>query len=237
MSDIINYSEFDSSIFNKKVGRVDLKGINNECLNEILKFSEKNLYKIIFIRDYQCDYTIFNKLKWNQLKLTDIKINLINKNLPSAELKMDGYYYNDLYKKKDIKKLEEIIFQIAIRSQYYLFFNKKIAYKIYSIWLSNSLNKTVADHFYILKEIDNDKIVGFAAIANSEITLIAINDKYQGKGIGGIFLNNILFDLKDKGLKECSVGTQLSNRTAINFYNKSGFYFKNYRFDFMLVLD
>lgn len=56
---------------------------------------------------------------------------------------------------------------------------------------------------------------------------LAVHPAYQGKGIGGLLLNDFLRECQRRSLREVSVNTQLSNAPSQGLYERFGF-FRNY---------
>lgn len=58
---------------------------------------------------------------------------------------------------------------------------------------------------------------------------IGIDSQVQGKGVGGILVQNFLKELKSKGIYEVNLTTdRLNNKRANQFYKKLGFTLKRY---------
>ena len=238
--DLIQYSEFDSEIFNKKVGRVSVSGVNHELVTKIRKEGDSKKFEIIFVQDNECDYTELNNIKSRGFNLSDIKVRLINSKLPSSVNQHPDVYLSKNYSEEDFASLYKIVSQIALLSQYNKLFGEEIALNLYEKWLINSLDYKVADICYFLREKRTDSAIGFIGIQIekniSDITLVGLDQKFHGKGVSKIFMEYVLRDLHRNGILECSVGTQLQNSRALKFYNRMGFYFRSFSFDFVLLL-
>lgn len=237
---MIQYSEFDSEIFDKRIGRVSVPGVNHELVSGIKREGKTRDFDIIFIQAIECDYHELNNIRLSGFKLSDIKMDLINSKLPSNRKQQDNVYLSKDYVETDFGSLNRLVSRIAMLSQYNKFFGKEIALKLYEKWLRNTLDYTEGYNRYFLRERESDTVVGFIAAQLDKttacMTLVAVDKKYQGRGVSQGFMGNVLADLSSGDIKKCSVGTQLQNRKAIKFYNSMGFYFNSYRFDFVLFL-
>ena len=84
------------------------------------------------------------------------------------------------------------------------------------------------EHFYVIKDNKENKIIGFIAfgiysIRISHIMIIAIHPNFQRKGIGSKLLNYCEEVLKNYLVKKVRLEVRTSNDIAINFYKKHGF--------------
>jgi len=82
----------------------------------------------------------------------------------------------------------------------------------------------------ILPYIENGKLVGFISyycndmtMQNAYLTLIAIDPKCQGKGIGKKLLTFSITDLAQKKFKNYSLEVAKNNKIAISLYEDYGF--------------
>jgi len=73
--------------------------------------------------------------------------------------------------------------------------------------------------------LDNKKIIGvgrghFNNNEEAQVRYMAIDNKYQGKGIGGMILDELEKRLKEKGARYVVLNAR---ETALNFYKKHGY--------------
>ncbi|OUU50697.1 MAG: hypothetical protein CBC25_07610 [Pelagibacteraceae bacterium TMED65] len=103
--------------------------------------------------------------------------------------------------------------------------SKKIASKIKVEWASNYFSGKRGEWMIVAEY--KSKIVGFLQLLKKSnntiiIDLIAVNEKYRGKGIAKNMISFAYFNCL-KNLKSIEVGTQISNSSSINMYTKLGF--------------
>lgn len=164
------------------------------------------------------------------------------------ELNLCDYQNTELYKKSNkvtifnnckfnIKDIYELSKQVYKQSRFYN--DKNIdsvkVEELYRIWIYNSYYKGFADNIYVY--LDNGEIQGFCVIQNAEqnnvrISLIGVDRKQKGKGIGSSILEKIINDNRKKDYKKCIVATRLSNINALNFYISNAFKFYKSEFIF-----
>ncbi len=89
------------------------------------------------------------------------------------------------------------------------------------------LSSMEVGHYSVVMHKDSD-ILGFAIyspiIPESHLLNIAIDPAYQGKGLGDKLLQQIILQNRTIGVKTISLEVRVSNLTAINLYEKRGFY-------------
>ncbi len=75
--------------------------------------------------------------------------------------------------------------------------------------------------------ITDYKLVGFgcywAVLEEAHITLLAINIDYQGQGLGQLLLYKLIEDAVKKKLERATLEVSVSNKRAIELYEKFGF--------------
>jgi dTDP-4-amino-4,6-dideoxy-D-galactose acyltransferase len=125
------------------------------------------------------------------------------------------------------EKLIELGLQAGIFSRFRtdINFQNKEFERLYTRWLENSVNKTIA--FKTILALNEKDIVGLVTLGRknnyADIGLIAVDKDYIGKGIGTDlihFADNLASEMKFEELK---VVTQLQNTRACNLYEKCNF--------------
>lgn len=93
-------------------------------------------------------------------------------------------------------------------------------------WSFGTLKNNQGERYLNLKLIENNQIIGFAICQTvlDEATLfnIAILPSYQGNGFGKLLLNELIIQLKEKGVQTLWLEVRESN-TARFLYEKIGF--------------
>lgn len=95
-------------------------------------------------------------------------------------------------------------------------------------WSEQALEKEIfnKDSLFCVCEIDK-KIIGYAGMyyvyTEGDITNIAIDKKYQGKGYAKELLNYMFELANSRGIKEFTLEVRVSNMNAIKLYEKLGF--------------
>jgi dTDP-4-amino-4,6-dideoxy-D-galactose acyltransferase len=95
---------------------------------------------------------------------------------------------------------------------------------LYRKWIDNSIQDTKT---VIYLALNNNSIIGFIACKISEytgdITLIAVNPKFHGLGVGKSLISKLENYLINENIDKLYVATQTSNLQALKFYKQIGF--------------
>ena len=167
---------------------------------------EKKKIQIIKKKNFKlinCNITFEKKIIQNKLH---------NKNIRLAKI-------------KDKKKIQNIAFNNFNQSRFSL--DKKLKKKsklIKSEWVNNYFKRKRGDALFLIEH--NKVIAGFVLLIynkqNLIIDLIAIDSKYQRKGLG-IQLINFIQSHYFKRFKKIIVGTQSNNKVSLKFYKRNNF--------------
>ena len=235
---MIRYSEFDSELLKRSVARAEVNGLTADLLEQLQNEQVERGMEVVLIRDTGLDFSILHTLPWNVLRLSDIKVLLSTNELPPKSYHRDGLTLSQELRLADLRPLNAMVSQIAELSQYRKFFGTEVSLKLYKKWLENSLSGDVADYCYVVRRDDDHEPVAFVASKMegrvAEATLVAVGARFKGIGIGQFLLLNVLHSLGVAGADSCIVASQISNHSALSFYNSLGFRFHSYRVDFIL---
>lgn len=209
----IKHLEWDSDFFELSVGSIHI-----EDEDDFLK-EELNKYDLVYI---------FSQNENLNFKLTDRKVTYKLRGLQKKEtpnfIEIDYYCHNET-------AYEELL-NLALQSgEYSRFkidsaFNNNDFVRLYTEWINNSINKTLASHIIIKKQ--DKKIVGFATLSKknetlADIGLVAVDENYRGQGIAKELILKTISVAKSIGYDDMQVVTQLDNIPANILYKKFGF--------------
>lgn len=222
----IQYLEWDSNFFNKKIGYLELSSSSLFDSKLFVEQVEREGYELVYV--YAYDNFIQQKLLTEgKLELIDIMLTMVKENI---------YHQSNQFKlhtnltTKQLNECYNIADQIAKVSRFYN--DKDIgpekAKMLYRKWVENASNETFADGLLLEKE--GDKIIGFHIVkslkkSNSGIcSLIGVDEKYKGRGIGTKLWNQAnLYWSNEKNIKKIKVPFSLQNIQSFNFHVKMGF--------------
>jgi len=225
MDNRIQYLKWDSDFFEKKIGRIDVDYYTD--LNTLLNDAKKAGYQLIYIfggQDLYIDDEVLRK--FNGL-FADRKI-LYEKDIGSTNMALP--LVSEYTNKELVSELEQLAFESGKYSRFKLDknFKENDFFKMYNIWVANSINHQIADKVFIVME--NNQIKGMVTLKINEdygqIGLIAISPNSQGKGYGRALIAACENELFNKHISKLEVSTQLKNKQASLFYEKCGFTIK-----------
>lgn len=102
---------------------------------------------------------------------------------------------------------------------------KELMLKMYSAWITNSVNQTIADRVLVIKE--QDKIIAMLTFSHKKprgkIGLVAVDPKHRGKNLATQLVQSAFNYLIINGSYQIQVITQKANLPACNLYQKLGF--------------
>jgi len=206
-----------------KINCFNIKAVHNS------KYEKNSFYSLIS----RYDPKLIEKCYKSGLKYINSRIVLkYDQTLKNNDKKPIDYDFviDEKYNKINLKSdINEIIPNLYKTSRFYkdIFF-RKYAKKIYDKWFYNSIFNHYADKVLFAKT-DKNKIIGFITLkligGKCLIDLIAVNPKYQNKGVGTLLISKAIKSFSDY---EITVGTEAENIKAVNFYLKNNFKIVDY---------
>jgi dTDP-4-amino-4,6-dideoxy-D-galactose acyltransferase len=206
--------EWDSKFFGKKIGKLLLT-------HEVKSMEE--FYPNEFDLIYVFSKTRQNILEENGFELVDTKVNYVKSS--------DHFYNEDVATVKSYSgEMSEKLISLALQSGWKSRFKRDSSLnlkfdELYILWLEKSLNRTIADEFFVA--YDGDEICGFVSVSAindlGKIGLISVDGNIRGKGIGSNLIKKAENWYRNNNLRSGSVVTQLENIEACRFYEKNGY--------------
>jgi dTDP-4-amino-4,6-dideoxy-D-galactose acyltransferase len=221
----IEYLTWDSNFFEKKIGRVFIG--DDPCLEKTLLEAQNTGYRLIYVfadKDTFFDNDILKRFNGH---LADKKI-LYEKKI--KEKKENLSVVSEYKDNKLIPELELLAYESGKYSRFKLDrnFQQDDYYRMYRIWIENSVKKQIADNVFVVK--DNDAIKGMVTLKidgeKGYIGLIAVSADAQGKGYGQALINACENELFSNGIFKFNIFTQSDNIQGCKFYEKCGFQIK-----------
>jgi dTDP-4-amino-4,6-dideoxy-D-galactose acyltransferase len=215
---MIRELKWDSNFFNKRIAKLEIK-----------KDEDKNVFEEIS-PEYDLTY-VFSNFEIKALENFHIDTKIILSKSIFKPFKKALNTRIMIEKPECVKEFEnEDLYELAYVSGHKSRFKLDSKFSdeefklLYRKWIDNSLQdlKTIV---YIA--LINNSIIGFIACKleqrSANITLVAVDPEFHGKGVGKLLIHNLENYLKEKDIKELYVATQSSNLQAIKFYNQIGF--------------
>lgn len=223
----IEYLQWDSSFFGKKIGRLILTDENNFDGNRFVKEAEEN-FDLVYIFS-------LNKILSNQivimanLNLVDIMVTM-SKPLDTNQSKENDYDFRTSLTEEEKNECYNIAEQTSIVSRFYKepLIGPEKTKILYRKWIDNALNNTFSDGIFIQKE--NDRIIGIHLIktdTNNNIgyfTLTGVDSNFKRSGVGKSLWNQSFgFWSRNNVIEQIKSPFSFQNRESLNFHLKMGF--------------
>lgn len=220
---MIQQLDWDSAFFKIKVGKIEVESVEN--LESI--FSRQSAFDLLYlfvppglIEPKKVEQS-FRNCVWVDNKLTFTK--------------MVSYGFNPTGNKQvrtaDISHYTEGFQSLAFESGKFSRFRmderfSDDAFKaLYSEWMKKSLSREIALEVFYIE--NNGVEAGMVTVGEKngrlDIGLIAVDERFQGQGLGSVLLKKVEAYAFGKGFREIQVVTQGKNLAACNFYKKNGF--------------
>jgi dTDP-4-amino-4,6-dideoxy-D-galactose acyltransferase len=215
---------WDSNFFGINIAKIETDQSSATAILEAIDQLKNEDIKLIYIFSQKAlEIAEYNS---DNLQFIDVgpKV-LYHKKLQKAP---DYYTQIESYKAAEASdKLYDLALQSGVYSRFKL--DPKLprdAYeKLYSIWIENSVNRSIADEVLVFME--NGQIAGMVTLSKKgdwgDIGLIAVDETFRGKKIGHHLLNAAYKYFFDRGITELGVETQLNNLGACRFYEANEF--------------
>ncbi len=222
---IINYLDWDSDFFGIGVASATVDPVDNECdvIAGIVSYEKKcDLVYIHTPKSYLFSEKILSDKK---ILLVDSKVVYEGNVDKQVALDMDNHI--SLYLEK---KVHPDLLALALQSGAYSRyksdknFNCNAYERLYTQWIENSVNGSIADAILVYK--NEEKIEGMVTIrldqqkGSGTIGLIAVDGSVHNKGIGSLLINAVKNYSVQHSIYHIEVATQLENKRACVFYEK-----------------
>lgn len=227
---LIRESKWDSAIFNKKVGVINLeKYLTKIEVNELKK--EVNYYDLVVVKDFTNDFKN-SEIISNDLNgyIVDLNVQFFKKVFVNDKDFVKTTNEKNTLSSKDKLKIISIARNSFKHSRFYNDHNieKNIGDEIFGKWMKDSFenkNKRIIVHK------SDEEVLAFLLLTINDplqeiiIELIAVDDNATAKGIGKKLISDFEYSFSTEKYKKYyfRVGTQVNNITAMNFYIKNNY--------------
>ncbi len=213
---MIEYLEWDSVFFGYKVGKLNFFN-EKEFHLSFNKYS--NNFHLIYVFSDQ-------KLQFNGINLVDNKLIFVKKIDQTLKKNLNTriQLYNEINKESN----QELMALALLSGKYSRFkldvnFKNNEFEKMYQFWIDKHINENKK----IIVKKNSKELAGFILYSKRKntiyIELIAVSEKYQGKGIASELINEIEVIGLSLSCEYIEVATQSINNPAVNLYKKNNF--------------
>lgn len=213
----VKFLEWDSNLFNKKIGSLNLDRIQSlitiqeACVSYDLVYifiKQSSHYHPDFNSLFQVDNVIFHKVVGSLNRDMDLNI----KPIP-------------IHFKPQVAELAYSAGEFS-RFKQDPHFNKVEFHKLYDVWLGKSFSEQGNE---IIGYFLDNLIAGFISFSftggkNLKIELLALSSKFQKQGIGKKLLEFTENFAYENACDTIEVVTQANNLEAVKFYTRNGYH-------------
>jgi len=224
----IDYCNWDSEFFHKKIGKIEYDNSQESDFTQLLYTAKEDGYQLLYVFGKEDMHIRDSVLKQFNGKFVDQKCLFSRKvtYVDGCESNVTEYQLTEL-----TTELESLALLSGTHSRFRLDkgFDKADFPRLYSIWMARSLKKEIADKIFVVQE--SNKVMGMITLKFSEkaghIGLFAVSESAQSKGYGSSLINACVNEVIAQQLHYLEVPTQMGNVGACHFYEKSGFSIKS----------
>jgi dTDP-4-amino-4,6-dideoxy-D-galactose acyltransferase len=209
--------EWDTDFFGYPVGRYDFNSKKDIFVDEEF-ITDSSPFSLIYIFSN-------TQINSNLITLVDQKLTFKKKVDLSKKIVSNPVFFNPtIHSKLDLLNL---VYLSGNHSRFKTDVNFKNAefQKLYELWINKSLQNDT--YSQIIVKFINGKLAGFVSFSfkdfDAKIELIAVDECFQGKGIGAELLSQVEEIARDKMCENLFVETQGLNLLAIRLYEKYNF--------------
>ncbi|MFP3591680.1 GNAT family N-acetyltransferase [Chryseobacterium sp. SIMBA_038] len=215
----INFLQWDSDFFKKKIGEISLNKKENINFND-----EYDLIVVKQSSDFDVDLEGYN------LIFQETKVNFI-KTLDDVNDSVYDIIQDTDHNEKSVDFFKGLAYESGKMSRFLLdpAFGEAKFKELYDMWIINSLNKKFAVKTFFIEEAN--EAIGFVTVQKydtlGKIGLIATHPDFQGKGFGKKLLKTAEDFCIKNGITHLEIPTQKENTQACAFYEKQGYTIKD----------
>lgn len=219
---MIELLEWDTTFFGWKTGRsvnpTSSRLVSEQALNEG--------YKLLYITSDKPINLHTNEYEGVELLLADVKLNY-SMDISTVENLPEN---NNVSEYKSNIVCEELLELALLSGSFSRFktdphFQTKDFERLYTSWITSSVNKKIADYVFVTNEYD--RITGMVTLSIREgiakIGLIAVDTNHQGKQLGKQLIDTCKKTALQHDCRQLEVPTQAANQQACLFYERMGF--------------
>jgi dTDP-4-amino-4,6-dideoxy-D-galactose acyltransferase len=230
----ITLLDWDSRFFKMPVVKIVISKNENITTAETLAYCIQQQYKMLY---FFVDCNNYNALE-ELCKQTGPSIStklVFSMKCIKQNNKGEGFEGFTLIHKNEIEQnLKKGLLKLAIKAGTFSRFklDKKIESglfeEMYSHWINKIINDSDTQIIAIANALpDKKEIIGFLAYKKMtddfKVEFIAIEKKWQGRGLGNALLKKMMHEANEKNIKQIFVETQMENKVACAFYTACGF--------------
>lgn len=218
--------EWDSNFFGFGVAKISKAERNDDELSQTLFALKQKDARLVYFAIAPNDKIYNEAAKKNGGLLVDVKRTYEK----AFKISSERFSENNHIKLYESDLLTDSLISLSLQAGIYsryktdVHFSEAQYQELYTLWIENSVNKSIADKIFVYRE--SEDIAGLLTLAfkkdHAEIGLVSVDEKYRGKKIGSGLLETAILESSLKSLP-CRVVTQKVNTAACALYEKYDF--------------
>ena len=220
---ICEYLPWDSQFFGRRIARLKRQELTPGRIVEALAWCRDHAIECLYYLAPAGDFQTIRLAEKNGFELVDIRVTLTHplETMPRQESNAR------VVTPADIPELSRIAAHGFHGTRFYndSHFDRGRCAQLYSTWIQKSCEKQSGRVFVIEQ---SDAIAGFIACSLDpssvgHIDLIAVDTRFQRRGLARQLVNTSLLYFKDQGMVQASVVTQGQNVKSQKLYQQCGY--------------
>jgi ribosomal protein S18 acetylase RimI-like enzyme len=228
-SELVSFLNWDTEYFGFPIAQIISSRIDQNAMEEIWRYCQENK---IHLLQYKCDCHDRPSVllaEEHGFHFADIRLTFERSltDIEAAHPANDEFTFR-IGQPKDIEKLKEIATDLYVSSRYYfdLGFPRDKVRTLYQDWVRKAVLGLFDDLAYLVCK--DDEPLGYTTCrfekeGLTRISLVGIEGKYKGNGLGEKLMDYSLRQITTKGCDKVEVVTQGRNYVAQRLYQRSGF--------------
>ena len=232
MEQRFTHLEWDSSFFGFKVARINLLLSDEADLTRTLRLLHDNKYRLVYWYVPAGQHENSRIALAHGGFLADEKVTYVKELADILSSPRAIKYFSIPY--LDATPDTSII-NLALQSGEYSrfrldpMFPRELCDKLYTCWITRSVNKEIAWEVLMVKECN--ELIGLITLATKDnrgdIGLVAVAEQARGKGIGRVLVTDADSYFIERGFTHAQVVTQKRNLKACGLYESCGYHIEN----------
>ncbi len=227
----LEHRPWDTRHFGYPVARINDSDLEPEELEGLLQQAQDLGYQLVYWaseREHVQDITCLSRY---QGKLVDRKTTY-SKSLTTtcSQLNPENYCFVEWDPEEYSSELIELGVAAGLWSRFGM--DPRIPREkfrsLYEIWMQRSIARELSDMVLVVQERGSIEPLGMVTISLKagigQIGLIAVSEKYRGRGIGRMLINAADQWMLEHGARTAQVVTQLQNVAACRLYEQAGYH-------------
>jgi dTDP-4-amino-4,6-dideoxy-D-galactose acyltransferase len=217
--------EWDSGLFGRRIGRVELPALDAESAAAAVAWAERERVDCLYLLADAADAVTIGLAEANGFELKDLRVILARQGAAPAATALTGAQFR-LARPDDLPALEALA-RVSFEDTRFFFdrrFDPAAAAELYAIWVRQSCAGQ-ADAVHVAA--DASGACGFLTCVLrgdvGQIGLVAVEARARGRGLGAALVDAGLRWFADHGATQVEVVTQGRNIVAQRLYQRAGF--------------